>query len=133
VIVLDTTAVVALQDRRDAHYEAALGAARDEPGPFVIPLAILAEVDAVLSGRSLGATAHVLASLLDGSSLLDTGGDDLERVAALLSGAGSARPSFADAAVVACAERLGAPVLTFAPQAYRRLADVSVALLPSSA
>ena len=42
MIVLDASAVVALQDRRDACYAAALEAVRDETGPFVVPLAILA-------------------------------------------------------------------------------------------
>ena len=51
MIVLDASAVVALQDRRDACYAAALEAVRDETGPFVVPLAILAEMTAVRYGR----------------------------------------------------------------------------------
>jgi predicted nucleic acid-binding protein len=132
MIVLDTSAVVALQDRRDRWYPAALEAVRDEPGPFVVPLAILAEVDAVLRGRSVGAIAHVLGSVQDGSLLLDAGESDTPRVAALLAAAGQPRLTLADAAAVACAERNGGRLLTFAPSPYDQLArEGVVSLVPS--
>ena len=132
MIVLDASAVVALQDRRDACYAAALEAVRDEAGPFVMPLAILAEIDTILSGRSVGAIAHVLGSVLDGSLLLDAGEGDLERIAVLLAGATAPRLSLADAAVVACAERNGGRILTFAPVQYERLASEGVVTLVPS-
>jgi uncharacterized protein len=129
VIVLDTSAVVALQDRRDACYPSALDAVRDEPGPFVVPLAILADVDAILATRSAGAMAHVLGSVLDGSLLVDPGDGDVERIVALM--AGRPRLTFADAAAVACAERNGGRVLTFAPTPYAGLErDGVVSLVP---
>jgi len=118
MIVLDTSAMVALQDRRDRWYPEALEAVRDEPGPFVVPLAILTEVDGVLGARSVGAMAHVLASVLDGSLLLDVGEADTERIAALMAAPGQPRLTLADAAVIACAERNGGRVLTFSPEPY---------------
>jgi uncharacterized protein len=134
VIVLDTSAVVALQDRRDACYPAALESVRDEPGPFVVPLAILAEVDAVLAARSVGAMAHVLGSAIDGSLLVDPGEHDIERVASLLAAAAQPRLTYADAAVVACAERNGGRILTFAPAPYGALASEGLlSLVPSVA
>jgi predicted nucleic acid-binding protein len=132
VIVLDTSAVVALQDRRDARYPDALDAVREETGPFVVPLAILADVDAVLAARSVGAMAHVLGSAIDGSLLVDPGDHDIERIAELLALSTRPRLTFADAAVVACAERNGGRVLTFAPAPYDPLArDGVLALVPS--
>jgi predicted nucleic acid-binding protein len=125
MIVLDASALVALQDRRDRWYDAALAAVTDEPGPFIVPLVALPEADALLAARSAGAMAHILASIADGSLSVDTGDDDLDRIRALLDGAG--RAAFTAAAVVACAERLASPVLTFAPGAYAALAtDVTL-------
>jgi uncharacterized protein len=125
VIVLDSTAVVALQDRRDRWYPAALQAVTDEPGPFVVPLAVLAEVDAVLAGRSTAAMGQVIGSVLDGSLMVDAGDDDLARIVALMEDAGG-RLGFADAAVAACAERTGAPVLSFRGDGFDRLAGDGV-------
>src|SRR4029450_7359146 len=65
VIVLDASALVALQDRRDRCYEAALETVRDEPGPFIVPLGALPEADALLAARSTGAMSHLLASVAD--------------------------------------------------------------------
>jgi predicted nucleic acid-binding protein len=132
MIVLDTTAVVALQDRRDRWYAAALEAVTDEPGPFIVPIAVLAEVDAVLAGRSAGAMTHVLGSALDGSLLIDVGESDLSRIAGLMADATGLRLGFADAAVAACAERTGAPVLTFSPDGFEGLVRSGVITLTSS-
>jgi len=133
MIVLDTSAIVALQDRRDRWYPEALKAVREEPGPFIVPLAILAEVDAVLSGRSAGAMTHVLGSVLDASLLMDGGEQDTARIAALMAGSARPRLTFADAAVVACAERTRGRVLTFSPDPYVQLArDGVVALVPAA-
>ena len=102
----------------------------NEPGPFVVPLAIVSDLDAVLSSRSPGATAHVLGSVLDGSLLLDPGEHDVQRITELMHGRPQPRLSFAEAAVLACAERIGAPVLTFAADAYGPLAaDMGIELV----
>jgi predicted nucleic acid-binding protein len=130
VIVLDASALVALQDRRDRWYEVALETVRDEPGPFIVPLVALPEADALLAARSTGAMSHLLASVADGSLVVDAGDADLERIRSILDGA--AQVAFATAAVVACAERLGAPVMTFAPSAYEALGE-EVALVPGPA
>jgi predicted nucleic acid-binding protein len=133
MIVLDTSGVVALQDRRDARYADALEAMRDESGPFVLPLGILAEVDAVLSARSAGAMTQVLGSLLDGSLLLDCGDADPPRIVELMGRSGDPRLGFADAAVVACAERSGGRILTFDRLPFEALArELPITLLPSA-
>jgi predicted nucleic acid-binding protein len=125
MIVLDASALVALQDRRDRWYDSALEAVTDEPGPFIVSLVALPEADSLLAARSAGAMTHILASIADGSLLVDADDGDLDRVRALLDGAG--RAAFTAAAVVACAERLGSRILTFAPGAYAALAtDVTL-------
>ena len=130
MIVLDASALVALQDRRDRWYDAALKAVTDEPGPFIVPLVALPEADSLLAARSAGAMTHILASIADGSLSVDAGDVDIDRNRALLDGAG--RAAFTAAAVVACAERLGSPVLTFAPGAYAAL-DTDVTLVSGRA
>jgi predicted nucleic acid-binding protein len=128
MIVLDASGVVALLDRRDRCYDAALAAVKHEPGPFVVPMAVLADVDALLAARGSAAMPHLLASVADGSLVIDAGAGDLARIRDLLAGGG--RRSFADAAVVACAERNRARVLTFAPDGYTQLlADGNVSLV----
>lgn len=133
MLVFDTSAVVALQDRRDERYAAALEALRDEPGPFVLPFGILAEVDAVLTARSAGAMTQVLGSLLDGSLLLDCGDADPPRIVELMARGGEPRLSFADASVVACAERNGGRILTFDRRPLESVArELPISLVPSS-
>ena len=113
MLVFDTSAVVALQDRRDRMYGAALAALQREPGPYVLPAGILAEVDHVLTTRSPGAMDQLLASLIDGSLFLDCGDQDPPRARELMARFSELRLSYADAAVIACAERNGGRVLTF--------------------
>jgi uncharacterized protein len=113
MIVVDTSAILALEDHNDAHHARAL-AAIGGSGSLVLPAGILAEVDYMVT-RRINATAMgpVLRSLDDGSLVLDCGDGDLTRVRGLLERYSDLALGFADAAVVACAERLGAEVLTF--------------------
>ena len=131
MLVLDATAVVALQDRRDRTYERALATLQSEPGPFIVPLAVLGDVDRVLSARSAGATVQVLGSLIDGSLLLDCGDEDPPRIGELMGRFGDLRLGFAEAAVVACAERNGGRVMTFDRAVLEIVArDVPISLVP---
>jgi predicted nucleic acid-binding protein len=54
VIVADTGAIVALLDRTDPHHDALRALFEDRPGAWVLPWAILPEVD-FLAGSQLGA------------------------------------------------------------------------------
>jgi hypothetical protein len=113
VIVLDTSAVLALEDRNDSQHGRALGAIR-APGPLVLPAGILAEVDYMVTRRiHPAAMTPVLESLEEGSLVLDCGDLDLARVRELIERYADLPLGFADAAVMACAERLDADVLTF--------------------
>ena len=134
MLVLDTSAVVALQDRRDRMYPRALAAIQGEPGPFIVPVGIVAEVDRVLTTRAPGATTHLLGSLIDGSLLMDCGDQDPPRILELLGRYGDLHLGFADAAVVACAERNGGRVLTFDRSTFEVVSrDVPISLVPSNA
>ena len=132
MIVLDTSGVVALQDRRDTMYARALDAVREEPGPFILPLGILAEVDHVLRARQPGAMSQVLGSLIDGSLFLDCGDTDPPRILELMARYGELHLGYADAAVVACAERNGGRVLTFDRMDLAVVTrDLPISLVPS--
>jgi predicted nucleic acid-binding protein len=134
MLVLDTSAVVALQDRRDQMYPAALAAIQEDPGPFILPVGILSEVDTLLSGRAPGATLHLLGSLIDGSLLLDCGDQDPPRVLELLERYRDLGLGYADASVIACAERNGGRVLSFDRRHLEVVErDVPVSLVPSVA
>jgi len=113
VIVLDTSAILALEDHNDAHHLRAI-AAIDVNQPLVLPAGILAEVDYMVTSRiDPSAMIPVLESLEKGSLELDCGDIDVTRVRELVVRYADLPLGFADAAVVACAERLDADVLTF--------------------
>jgi uncharacterized protein len=131
VLVFDTSAVVALQDRRDRMYDAALAALQREPGPYVLPAGILAEVDHMLTTRSPGAMDQLLGSLIDGSLFLDCGDQDPPRVRELMARFRDLHLGYADAAVIACAERNGGRVLTFDRRDFEVIArEVPITVVP---
>jgi len=134
VLVFDTSAVVALQDRRDRMYAAALDVLQHEPGPYILPAGILAEVDSLLTTRSPGAMDQLLGSLIDGSLFLDCGDQDPPRVRELMTRFSDLRLGYADAAVIACAERNGGRILTFDRAAFDVVArDVPITPVPEGA
>ncbi|HEX2303592.1 MAG TPA: PIN domain-containing protein [Gaiella sp.] len=110
---LDTSALYSLLDRRDPDHARVLDALRSDPGPYVVPVGILAELAYLVESR-LGAAVMdaVLADLESGAYSLDCGEDDLARIRSLASRYESLPLGYADAAVVACAERNRGRVLT---------------------
>jgi len=113
VLILDTSGLLAALDRRDKHHERAARLLAKDPGPYVVPVPILAEVTYMVTAR-LG--PHVLDAFLAdvevGAFTPDCGEADVGRIRELVRYA-SLPLGFADAAVVACAERTRGPVLTF--------------------
>ena len=113
MIVLDTSAILALEDHNDVHHVRAI-AAINVNQPLVLPAGILAEVDYMVTSRiDPSAMIPVLESLEEGSLELDCGDVDVTRVRELIERYADLPLGYADAAVVACAERLDADVLTF--------------------
>lgn len=132
MITLDTSALFALLDRRDPDHDAVAASLRSDPGPFVVPAGILAEVAYLVEGR-LGAVAMdaLLVDLESGAYSLDCGDDDLPRVRELTTRYSDLPLGYADAAVVACAERNGGRVLTLDERHFGVVAgEGTIAVLP---
>lgn len=113
MIVADTGAVLALLDAGDRHHVALKALYDVDPGAWILPWAILPEVD-YLVGRELGARAQaaLLADLADGGFVVDWGSDrDLAEAARIGRRYRRLRLGLVDAAVIACAERLSAEAI----------------------
>jgi predicted nucleic acid-binding protein len=113
LITLDTSALYALVDRRDPDHASVLEELQRDFGPYVVPTGILAELAYLVESR-LGAAVMdvVLADLESGAYSLDCGDEDIPRIRDLASRYEDLPLGFADASVVACAERNGGRVLT---------------------
>lgn len=113
MITLDTSALFALLNRTDRHHERIVEALRSTPPPYVVPVAILSEVAYVvesrLGGRVLDAFLNDLAT---GAYTADCGEGDLPRIRDLARRYEDLPLGFADASVIACAERRRGLVLT---------------------
>lgn len=81
MITLDSSGIIALLRRRDEHHGTARNALQGESGPLVVPAGVLGEVTYMLEQwagpREVDA---FLASLQDGSMLLDCGERDVARI-----------------------------------------------------
>jgi predicted nucleic acid-binding protein len=131
VIVLDTSAIVALEDERDRFHGAAVAALRELREHLVVPTGILAEVDHMLATRSPDAMRRVLDAFIDGSVLLDCGDLDPPRIRELVERYADLELGFSDAAVIACAERNGGSVFTFDRRDFDVVgAEVPLTILP---
>jgi predicted nucleic acid-binding protein len=113
VIVLDTSAILALLDADDPDHTLCVEAVAGGSPPFVVPAGILGEVGYLIEAK-LGMVAVVdfVRDLGRQALLLDCGDGDFRRIAELVERYRDLRLGLADASVIACAERTGAPVLT---------------------
>lgn len=113
MITLDTSALVALLDRRDGHHDAIRTALLREAGSYLVPSGILAEICYFIE-RRLGQRALdvFLQDLEEGRFELEPVEGDLPRIRHLVVRYADLPLGFADAAVIACAERSGGRVLT---------------------
>jgi predicted nucleic acid-binding protein len=132
VITLDTSGIVALFVRKDQRYREAVRALEAATMPTVVPVGILAEVDEVLGRRLAPAASRAfLEALQTGETLLDHGDLDLPRITTLITRYAALPLGFADAAVVACAERNGGIVLTFDRDGLQAISrDLPITLIP---
>ncbi len=114
MLTLDTSALVALLDSEDPYHARAVEALAAEAGPHLVPAGILAEVAYFLQTR-LG--TDVLAAFIEdletGAFAFECGEQDLPRLRHLVDRYADLRLGFADACVIACAERNGGRVMTF--------------------
>lgn len=100
LITLDTSGLFALLNRKDRDHERVKAAFSEDPGPYLVPSGILAEISYMIEHRP-------------GTRVLQTFISDLEtRRFVLECGEEDLPLGFADASVVSCAERNGGKTLT---------------------
>jgi predicted nucleic acid-binding protein len=113
MIVADTGALIALFDRSDRHHDAIRRLYEDDPDRWILPWAVLPEVD-YLASTHLGARAHELwlADLASGAFAVEWGRqDDLAAAERLCRRYRTLRLGFVDGVVIATAERLRASAI----------------------
>ena len=113
MIVADTGAILALLDNSDRHHDAVRELYEDQPNQWVLPWAILPEVD-YLAGSELGAHAQeaFLEDLAEGAFAVEHGKDeDIVRARAIGRKYRSLKLGLVDAVVIATAERLRAEAI----------------------
>jgi predicted nucleic acid-binding protein len=113
MLVLDTSAVLALLDADDPDHRRCVGALPGAGPPFVLPAGILGEVGYLIEAKLGPLALRDFVGELDRRAFaLDCGEDDFSSIAALLLRYENLRLGLADASVIACAERRASPVLT---------------------
>jgi predicted nucleic acid-binding protein len=132
VIVLDTSALLPLIDARDPGHDGAKATLASDPGPYLVPTAILAEVGYLIDHRLGGRVLDVfLADLEVGAFELDCGDDDVGRIRELVARYADLSLGLADAAVIACTERRGGRVMSFDRRDFEVVArEGRITLLP---
>jgi predicted nucleic acid-binding protein len=118
VITLDTSGLFTLLNSRDPDHKPAKQALLDAGGPYLVPSGILAEIAYLVEQRMPAALDPFLADLESSAFALDCGEDDVPRIRELVGRYADLSLGFADAAVIACAERSGGLVLTFDRQDF---------------
>ena len=110
MIVADTGAVVALIDGDEGHHGILRQAFEEDPQAWVLPWAILPEVDHIVASRLGAAVARAFrGDLAQGLFAVEWGeGADLLRARELDEGYGALELGLVDGVVMAVAERLGA-------------------------
>ena len=123
-LICDTGGVFGLYDADDAHHVLIKSVVEEEPGPLLLPVVLLAEIDYLLSTR-LGQDAALdfLDSVEHGAYLLvPMLADDLSRCLQLIKQYRDLQLGIADASVAAAAERLGiARLLTLDERHFRAI------------
>ncbi len=113
VIVADTGAIIALIDADDRHHSTIRALFDAEPAAWVVPWAVLPEVDYLL-GAHVGHKAQdaFLADIAHGAFTVEWGRrEDVERANVLHRKYRSLRLGLVDSAVIAVAERLKADAI----------------------
>ena len=126
MIVADTGAILALIDADDGHHDEFRALYDEDPGSWVLPWAILAEIDYLLASH-VGAEAELafVSDLASGGYAVEWGGEtDLARARELCERHRALRLGLVDGAVVAVAERLRADAI--ATLDYRHLGAIEI-------
>ena len=109
MIIIDTGPLYAYLDRRDRHHAASVELLQRHPGPLIVPMLCLAEVTYFI-GKRLDAATEVrfLGDVAAGAFHVEpVHPADWLRMADLVARYRDFRLGSVDAAVIACAERMG--------------------------
>lgn len=100
-------------NRRDPDHERARDALFEDPGPYLVPAGILAEVSYLVERRlGLEVLERFVLDLESGALAMECGEEDLPRIRELARRYADLPLGFADASVISCAERSSGAVLT---------------------
>ena len=123
VIVLDTSALLALLDGDDPDHRPCVAALEGQGPPFLVPGAILGEVGYLIE-RKLGGEllSDFVEDLALGAFTLDCGDQDFKRIGELIRSYADLPLGPADAGVIACAERSQRRALTLDRSDFRVVA-----------
>lgn len=113
MITLDTSAPFALLNRKDVDHQRVAGVLLDDPGPYLVPAGILAEMAYLTERRlGLGALEALLQDLESEALAVEWNRRDLPRIRELVVRYKDLPLGVADASVIAVAERNGGRVLS---------------------
>jgi predicted nucleic acid-binding protein len=113
LVTVDTSALIAAIDRREADHASMITVFQNETGPLIIPVGMLSEATFLLQRKFGQSTVDLfLGNLESGLFLLDCGQDDLPRIRRLTQRYHDLPLGYTDAAVITCAERNGGRVAT---------------------
>jgi hypothetical protein len=121
-----------LANETDRDHAAAVSAFDSDRGPYLLPAGILAEATYMLEARiGEAAVAAFLEDLGARRFLLHCGENDFERIGELVERYRDLPLGFADASVVACAEKRGRHILSVDRRDFDVVAgDVGLEILP---
>lgn len=107
-MICDTGAVYAIHDADDEHHVAVRAFVEGEAGPLLLPAVLLAEIDYLLTRRlGIDATLDFLSSVERGAfTLIPPLMEDIVRCREIIHQYRDLNLGFADASVIATAERL---------------------------
>ena len=132
MITIDTSALLALTNRRDPHHERSVAALDAIDPPYLIPTAILSEIAYMLESRDRHAVLlSVLTDIESGYYDLDCGDANLLRVQQLIQRYADLPLGLADASVIACAERHGGKVLSTDRDVWIVAREGAIAVFPN--
>jgi predicted nucleic acid-binding protein len=134
LITFDTSGVYALVNRRDPDHARVRRVLDEDTGPYLMPAGILGELAFLIESR-LGTQVldAVLQDLESGDFVYECGEKDFRRIRALVGRYADLPLGYADAAVIACAERNQGKVLTLDERDFGVVAaEGTIQLLPSS-
>ncbi len=130
MITLDTSALVTLANRLDPDFVQVQDALYAEPLPWLIPAGILGELGYMLVERLGDHALRAFLSDMQGVYMLDCGKNDFPRIMTLVDRYNNLPLGFADAAVIACAERNGGRTLAVDKHFFIVAGEGTIAVQP---